>query len=213
MSAFPQNIPLCFSPHIVSSQQAISLCCHGEISAAVLIYIPLSVSWKGNHLPVEKKKTSLLFPWYNLSPPSFPALRTHTPPRCRLFAFIAGRGNGCVRARVRLKLDAWKLLLLCELNSRWAGVWVCVYICRVKGLPGPGVCFSVRALTCWFSIPMASRLCRSLVCMSSILLRFRATHPCVSILQHKRTHKQTYVTNDLWRLYGKSEQLHWFKKT
>lgn len=45
----------------------------------------------------------------------------------------------CVSALVCLKLDAWKLPLLCELNSRWAGVWVCVCICRVKGLSGPGV--------------------------------------------------------------------------
>ncbi len=141
MSAFPQNIPLCFFLHIVLSQRAISLCCHGEISTAVLIYIPLSVSWKGNHLPVERNVTA--FSRYDLSP--LPHTAHTPPPRCRLFTFIVGRGNGClcVSARVCLKLDAWKLPLLCELNSRWAGVWVCVCICRVKGLPGPSVCIHI----------------------------------------------------------------------
>lgn len=63
--------------------------------------------------------------------------------------------------------------------SVWAqqqvGQWVCVCICQDP---------ACASLTCWFSMPMASRLLRILVCMSSILLRFRATQPRLFMLEH-----------------------------
>lgn len=85
MAAFPQNIPLCFLPHLVLSQQAISLRCHREISALVLIYIPLSASWKPNHLPAER----------NLATFSRTICPRRPAPPSPFLPFITGRGNGC----------------------------------------------------------------------------------------------------------------------
>lgn len=132
MSAFPQNIPLCFfffsSAHIVLSQRAISLRCHGEISAPVLIYIPLSLSWKGNHLPVERNVTALSR--YDLSPPP-PTPTEHTAPT-RLFAFIVGRGNGCLRASVCKCMCVWswthESFLFCASSTAGGPVCGCVFV-------------------------------------------------------------------------------------
>lgn len=49
------------------------------------------------------------------------------------------------------------------------------------------MCVFVCGLTRWFSVPMASRLRFSLSCMSRILARLRATRPCASKLQQKKS--------------------------
>lgn len=104
---FPQNFPMCLHPHppyVVLSQRAISLRCHGEISTAVLIYSPISLSSEGNHLPVERD--AIAPPTFPLQPPPyhllfiFLHLFQQRTPYPWTSAFIIGKGNGCLSFKV-----------------------------------------------------------------------------------------------------------------
>lgn len=142
MSAFPENIPLCFfPPHCFITAGHFPALSWRDQRGCIDIHLSLSFM-KGKSF-TRKKKRHCFFPILFV-PPSPPFLTPHhpsspTPTPLQSFHFYLRKRKwmsvcaSVLSALACLKLDAWKLPPLCELNSRWAGVWVCVCVCRVKG--------------------------------------------------------------------------------
>jgi len=94
MSAFPENIPLCFFPtHCFITAGHFPMLSWRDQHGCIDIHLFLSFM-KGKSFTSGKKR-HCLFP-IRFVPPPFPL--TVSPPRCRLFTFIVGRGNGCLCA-------------------------------------------------------------------------------------------------------------------
>lgn len=121
MAAFPQNIPLCFLPNLFYHSRPFPYAVT-ERSARSYWYTSLSQLHE-SQIIYQQKGTSPLFP-AQFAPAAL--------PRPRLSSLLSQEEEMDVRACAFLKLDAWKHLLLCKLNSRWASVCV-----GVKGLSGP----------------------------------------------------------------------------
>lgn len=123
-----------------------------ERSARLYWYTSLS-QFHEREIIYRWKETSLLFP-DTICPP-FPTLRAHThptPPPTRLFTFIVGRGNGCLRAPVCKCACAFEVGRMKASSSVWAQqqvgrcVGVCLYLSAKR--TARTWCVSVCVYTC-----------------------------------------------------------------
>lgn len=116
MSAFPQNIPLCFLPPpcFIAAGHFPTLSGRDQRTR---IDIHPSLSFMKAKSFTSRKERRHFFP-IQFAPIAL--------PHPRLSSLLSQEEEMDVRECAFLKLDAWKHLLLRKLNSRWASVCVCV---------------------------------------------------------------------------------------